>query len=626
VWVSVYLPGLSSASDGREYLARPSQKPKESYSLTRNHNDASSFLLLRYVLIIAASYLFLFEGQIAAPAPVVILIAGALLSNVLLSQVSENLLLRPVNLGAVIISDIAWISLGLWYKGNFGNDIFFIYFFVLFLAAAGQNLGVIVSASVLLSAVDLLFVIPGEEGKSIWTSPSLVRVPFMFMAALFYGYLSDQVRQEKRLTEKRLHALRDIDDAITSTLDLRAVLNVLLDKIDLFLPYAVTTIRLLNGKTGELVPVACRNVDEEEWKAATAGRGGVERMLPDHRAPVIVHNAQSDHRSLASEFLRKNSLVSYLRVPLVAKDQLLGVLTFFTKEEHEFSPNEVEFLSTLAAQAAIAIHNSQLYAEMKSLADELSASNRVKDEFLSVMSHELRTPLNVIQGYTGMLKDKMMGELTQDQEKALAKILTESRGLLSMIDSVLYATSIGTRSAKVENRELSLTSFLDDVRSNYDVLVNKDLILRWEYPSELPVVKTDADKLRRILINLINNAIKFTDRGQVTVTTHYYPEAKAVEFRVIDTGIGIPDELLSMIFDKFYQVDSSDRRLYGGVGIGLYIVKTYTELLGARVEVKSKVGEGSVFTITLPTEVPYRNSFKSAPSASAVNEKENHHR
>ena len=573
----------------------------------RIQKDARNFLLLRYVLIVAAAYLFLFDGE-SAPTPILLLIAGALLSNVGLSQ-AEKYLLRPISLGAIVTSDIAWISLGIWYKGNFGNDIFFIYFFVLLLAAVGQNLIIIVSASVLLSVVDLIFfALPVSEGQSIWTSPALIRVPFLFMAALFYGYLAEQVRREKKVAENRLQALREIDLAITSTLDLGAVLRVLLEKIDLFLPYGVSTVRLLNKKTGELEPIVCRNVDEEEWKAAAARRVRFGRIFTDVTVPVdataaqIVRHAQTEPQSLDAEFIRKHGFVAYLRVPLIAKDELVGVLTFFTKEEREFSNDEVQFLTTLAGQAAIAIHNSRLYEEMKRLADELALSNRVKDEFLSVMSHELRTPVSVVLGYAGMLKEKLMGEINLDQERVLAKILERSRDLLAMIDGILYATSLEIHADKVETGAVNLTEFLNDLRSSYLFRADNRVTLTWNYTSGLPTLRTDASKLRHILTHLINNAIKFTHNGDITVSARYLPETKGLEFSVVDTGIGIPEESLSIIFEKFYQVDSSDRRLYGGVGIGLYIVKRYTELLGGQVEVESTVGEGSVFSIRLPTE------------------------
>ncbi len=142
--------------------------------------------------------MFFFEGEPAAPVILVILIAGALASNVFLSHLPEKLLLSPLTVGLIVCADIGWIAAGLWYKGSFGSDIFFLYFFVLFLAAIGEDLILIVVAAVLLSALDLtLFVIPGQD-KSLWTSSSLIRVPFIFTAALFYGHLTEKVKRQRR--------------------------------------------------------------------------------------------------------------------------------------------------------------------------------------------------------------------------------------------------------------------------------------------------------------------------------------------------------------------------------------------------------------------------------------------
>ncbi len=204
---------------------------------TRADNERSTFLLLRYVLIIAAGYLFLFGGQAGASNLAVVLIAMALLSNVIVSQFSEQRLLHPVSLGVVLCFDISWISLGLWHEGIFGGNTFLLYFLILFLAAVGQGLFLLISASVVLSAIDIfLLVLPGDEGTALWTSQSLLRIPFMFIAALFYGFLAERAGKEKKIGEERIQALRDIEIAITSSLDLRAVLDVLLDKIDVFFP------------------------------------------------------------------------------------------------------------------------------------------------------------------------------------------------------------------------------------------------------------------------------------------------------------------------------------------------------------------------------------------------------
>jgi signal transduction histidine kinase len=571
---------------------------------SRSHNEGRTFLLLRYVLVIAAAYLFLFGGQSGASTLSLALIATALLSNVIVSQFSEYRLMRPVILGLIICFDITWIALGLWYQGIFGSDIFFLYFLILFLAAVGQNLFLIISASVVLSVIDLvLFVAPAEAETTIWTSPALVRIPFMFIASMFYGYLAEKVGNEKKIGEERLQALREIEVAITSSLDLQAVLDVLLEKIDVFLPYAVTTVTLVNRKTGELEPVACRNLDEKEWKAVIARRIRLDKVAPENYTPVIILNAQTDPRSQQSEFLRNNSLVSYLRMPLVAKGEVLGFLTFFTKEEHTFSAEEVKFLTTLASQAAIAIHNSQLYEEM-------SRSNKIKDEFLNVISHELRTPINVVMGYAQVLKNGALGDTNSQQASAIDTIAARSKDLLDMINSLLYATLLEGNGAKLEAGEVSLKDFVHELETDYQAQSNKEISLIWDCPAELPIIETDGAKLKQILQNIINNAIKFTERGTVTTSVRYFPSDKRVEFAVADTGIGIPPQETHYIFERFHQVDSSQSRSFEGVGLGLYIAKEFSALLGGKITVESEPEKGSTFTVTIPTEIT--NSRESA--------------
>ena len=425
--------------------------------------------------------------------------------------------------------------------------------------------------------------------------------------------------QEIQGNLERVRALRGIDQAITSTLDLDAVLNVLLQKIDLVLPYSATTVRLFNKQSGLLEPVACRNLDEREWKAEQwRGGRGIPNVVFETKAPVTISNVQSDPQNEDQEFFRKHGLVSYLGIPLIAQGEILGVISFYTKEEHEFNKEEVEFLSTLAGQAAIAIHNSQIYQEMVSLAAQLSRSNKVKDEFLSVMSHELRTPLNVVMGYTGMIRDGLLGEINAEQEKALDKVISRARDQLTMISSLLQVTQLEAAGGRVERREVGLQDLLDDLKSSYAIPLGKELSLIWDWPLDLPVIHTDGEKLKHILQNLVNNAIKFTDSGTVTISTRYLDGASTretgtrnpkdngrnglVQFKVADTGVGIAKDHFSLIFERFQQVDSSETRLHGGVGIGLYIVRKFTEMLGGKIDVESEVGKGSTFTVTIPCE------------------------
>jgi signal transduction histidine kinase len=285
---------------------------------------------------------------------------------------------------------------------------------------------------------------------------------------------------------------------------------------------------------------------------------------------------------------------------LIAQNRVLGILSFYSRRQKTFSDEEINFLKTLAGQAAGAIHNSQLYEQTKKQATDLEKASRIKDEFLGVMSHELRTPLNVIAGYTKIVQDGVLGEINTEQVKALDKVTRHSNELLVMVNSIMDATKIEAGAIAVECDDLPITDFLDELRLLYEYPLGKDVTLRWNYSPVLPVIRTDRDKLKHILQNLINNALKFTESGCVTVSARHMPGIDRIELTVADTGIGIAPEDLPVVFEKFRQVDASKTRSQGGVGLGLHIVKTFTEILGGSVKVTSQQGEGTSFVVTLP--------------------------
>jgi two-component system chemotaxis sensor kinase CheA len=233
-------------------------------------------------------------------------------------------------------------------------------------------------------------------------------------------------------------------------------------------------------------------------------------------------------------------------------------------------------------------------------------------------------------GYSEIIKEGILPEY----DKALTRIRKHCAELATIIDSLLTAARIEAGASSVESQEVHLGDFLNKLRSLYDIPLDKELTLVWDYPSELPLIKTDSGKLKHILQNLVNNAIKFTEKGLVTISaqikagsrqraegnrnegsvltphasrltpTGLSPQASGryVELKVADTGIGIPKEKISIIFEMFGQVDSSKTRSHGGVGLGLYIVKTFTEMLGGKIDVESESGKGSAFTVTIPCE------------------------
>ncbi|MGH7826106.1 MAG: ATP-binding protein [Candidatus Binatia bacterium] len=413
--------------------------------------------------------------------------------------------------------------------------------------------------------------------------------------------LGEEKRNAEQLIHRnleRLRALHEINIAITSTLDLSTMLKVLLDKIEIFLPFpSATTVRLLNRQTGKLESLACRNLNEEDWRAQQIrSLDGRAKTVVDTKTLLVVGNIHTDPRTHNRSFYLKHGLISYAGVPLMAKGEVLGVLGIYTKEEHKFTGEEIEFLMTLADQAAIAIYNAQLY-------DDMAKSNKVKEEFLSIMSHELRTPLTVITGYANLIQEGMFGEVNHKMQNALRTMTSRTNDLLVLIDSILEATKLETDRVSLTIEEVDLKEFMSTLRATFRASANEGVGLQWDYAAELPVVKTDAGKLRHILRNLINNAIKFTERGAITMSAQYSFEKREVEFSVVDTGIGISGEFTDRIFEKFAQVDSSSTRPHEGIGLGLYLVKKFVEKLGGTVEVKSELGKGSCFTVRIPGDI-----------------------
>jgi signal transduction histidine kinase len=236
------------------------------------------------------------------------------------------------------------------------------------------------------------------------------------------------------------------------------------------------------------------------------------------------------------------------------------------------------------------------------ISEKVKKIKESRSDFFRVISHEIRTPLSVVVGYAGLLRDKLLGELNPEQEEALNKVLVHSSDLLVMINNILDAHKIESGITKVESYEIHVSSLLNELRSFYETSWIKTLPIHWDYPSKLPAIMTDSRKLRAILLNLISNAVKFTENGKVTVSAKYSAEANNLEFQVADTGIGMPESAVPAVFEKFYQLRPTEGNPLGGMGLGLYIVDTFTELLGGKVDVESKPGKGSVFRVTVPVQ------------------------
>jgi len=326
------------------------------------------------------------------------------------------------------------------------------------------------------------------------------------------------------------------------------------------------------------------------------------------------------------EIVQEANVRSAVVVPLKARDVVTGVLYIHSREPHKFREEDQQLLSALADHAAIAIENAKLYEQAKQHAEtleakvgertrELEAANqelqqanlkireadRLKSEFLANMSHELRTPMNAIIGFTRLVRRKSADVLPTKQRENLEKVEISANQLLGLINDILDLSKIEAGKMILSTSPFDLASLVGACFATVEPMVKTDRVrLVKEVPGNLPEVLSDQDKLKQIIINLLSNALKFTEEGEVKLSAVL--EDSLLKIAVFDTGIGIPSHALQYIFDEFRQVDGSSTRRYGGTGLGLSITKKLAHLLGGTIDVSSVEGEGSTFTVTIPLE------------------------
>src|SRR5215467_4013780 len=270
--------------------------------------------------------------------------------------------------------------------------------------------------------------------------------------------------------------------------------------------------------------------------------------------------------------------------------------------------------------------------EEKKKAEHLA---KIKADFLNHVSHELRTPLAVIIGYIECITDGLYGQVGTKHQEILEIVAKQSSHLKEMIDQILIYSRLESNRQFLSIQEFPLTSVISELRDTFGFLCKqKDLDLRWDLPSEPIALHSDPDTLKEIVSNLLQNAVKYTDRGSITVRVRNMSNANSIVLEVTDTGLGISESYLSMIFEPFIQVHkTSTEQSRGGIGLGLSIVKKHVEHIKGTISVESELGKGSTFRITLPQfleersqrerqlfgllKIPYRRLAKSNAHLSA---------
>jgi signal transduction histidine kinase/CHASE3 domain sensor protein len=392
------------------------------------------------------------------------------------------------------------------------------------------------------------------------------------------------------------------------TLDVRALATGGLQTLVRLAGAQVGVVYLLDD-ADRLVPMQGVAIDGRAIDAQTFSAEGLPKSVMEKREPMFL-SADSLAEPLPSLDLGvvRAPLRWVLGCPVAIGKGSAGAMVL--AGVHELGPDAIEFVRDAAGRLAVALHNAWTHDRMraKSVAlaeqgERLAQANKVKTEFLASMSHELRTPLSAILGFADFLITSPKEQLSPRARESLERIKRNGDHLLSLINDVLdlakaEAGRIEVRLAPVNVPQLAraCVAEVDSLRSGKDVRLVVDAD---DTPLE---TVTDVQRVRQILLNLLSNAIKFTDHGEVVLSAR--ATSSEIRLAVRDTGIGIPARALSELFQEFHQLDAGDGRRFDGTGVGLALSRRLARALGGEIEVRSREGEGSTFTLVLPRVAP----------------------
>jgi signal transduction histidine kinase len=420
---------------------------------------------------------------------------------------------------------------------------------------------------------------------------------------------------------EELKALGEVGQAVSSTLNLETVLNTIVTRAVQLSGTAGGVVYEYDEATQEFHPRVAHHMDDELVQAVRAapirlGEGAVGQAAV-RRAPVQAPDILDEREYGATRLrpiLARLGYRSLMAVPLLREERIVGGLVVWRTETGAFSATVVNLLQTFASQSVLAIENARLFREIEEKGRQLETASKHKSQFLANMSHELRTPLNAILGYTELILDNIYGEVGERVREVLSRLEKSGRHLLALINDVLDLSKIEAGQLTLALNDYSMPDVVQTVVTAVESLAaEKRLALKVSMPPDLPLGRGDERRIGQVLLNLVGNAIKFTEVGEVRVEVSASDGAFRVA--VADTGPGIAPEDQEKIFQEFQQVDSSSTRKKGGTGLGLSIAKHIVEMHGGRLWVESSPGKGSTFWFALPVRVERHND--EAPHASS---------
>jgi signal transduction histidine kinase len=427
--------------------------------------------------------------------------------------------------------------------------------------------------------------------------------------ATLEGKVADRTRELSQALDQ-LHALIKVSQAINSTLELQTVLAAILAHACQLANAGGGAIYTFDEATQEFLLAATHGMNTDLIETIRGAHPRLNDSSPLgqsalKRSVVEVTDLMAEPGYPLRDALLKADVRALLAVPLLREGRIIGTLMVRRRRPGSFGKDIIDLMQPFAAQSALAIQNARLFREIEEKSRQLEAASQHKSQFLANMSHELRTPLNAILGYTELMHDGLYGELPPKTKDVLERVQRNGKHLLGLINEVLDLSKIEAGQFELSIEDYSLKDVVHTVVSAMESLAaTKKLSLKVDVADGMPSGRGDERRITQILLNLVGNAIKFTDEGEVRVVAKTANDSFLVS--VTDTGPGISGSEQTRIFHEFHQADSSNTKKKGGTGLGLAIAKRIVELHGGRIWVDSQVGKGSNFQFELPVESEQR--------------------
>jgi GAF domain-containing protein len=403
-----------------------------------------------------------------------------------------------------------------------------------------------------------------------------------------------------------LRALGEVSQAVNSTLDLKTVLSTIVTKAVQLSGTEAGAIYGYDEHSREFRLRATYGMDQELIDALTQRHIDLDdpniAEVFAQREPTQVPDLREEATSELNNIALRAGFRARLVAALLRGEHIVGMLVVRRRTPGEFAKNTVDIIKTFAAQSALAVQNARLFREIEEKSRELAEASQHKSQFLANMSHELRTPLNAILGYTELMADGAYGEPSEKMVGILQRLEANGKHLLGLINDVLDLSKIEAGQLELELSDYCMRDIAQTVRSTLEPLAaDKKLGFKLDLAPELPPGHGDGRRLTQVLINLVGNAIKFTDAGEVAIKAEAHNGSFYVSVR--DTGPGISSADQARLFQEFQQADNAITKKKGGTGLGLAISKRIIEMHGGRIWVESQPGQGSTFAFTLPVTV-----------------------